>query len=104
MKTLGATARISLKNILFATDFSSASSGALPYALAIAHQYEAKVYAVHVNTPGTYTFVPPASWSAVAEMEEREAQEEAKRLEEKLKGIPHELVGGAFRHHREKRD
>lgn len=92
MKTLGATARISLKNILFATDFSSASSGALPYALAIAHQYEAKVYAVHVNTPATYTFVPPASWPAVAEMEEREAQEEAKRLEEQLKGVPHELV------------
>ena len=34
--------------MLFATDFSSYSNAALPYALAIAHQYGVKLYAAHV--------------------------------------------------------
>jgi len=42
MKTLEVTshAGISLKNILFATDFSEASEAALPYAAAIARRYD----------------------------------------------------------------
>jgi hypothetical protein len=42
MKTLEVTshAGISLKNILFATDFTEASHAALPYAAAIARRYD----------------------------------------------------------------
>jgi len=42
-------ARISLKNILLTTDFSEASTAALPFALALARQYEAKLFVVHVT-------------------------------------------------------
>jgi hypothetical protein len=43
MKTLGAGKRIAINNILFATDFSPHSNAALPYALAIAHQFRGEV-------------------------------------------------------------
>lgn len=48
MPSVKAKARISLKNILFPTDFSERSAAALPYAAAIARCYGAKIYLVHV--------------------------------------------------------
>ena len=42
------TPKISLKNILCATDFSSESSKALGYAAAIARSQAGKLYLVHV--------------------------------------------------------
>ncbi len=39
---------ISIKQMLFATDFSRPSARALPYALAIAEKYDAKLYAAHI--------------------------------------------------------
>jgi hypothetical protein len=41
MQTRRASSRISLSNILVATDFSQASKVALPYAVVLARQYEA---------------------------------------------------------------
>jgi nucleotide-binding universal stress UspA family protein len=41
-------ARISLKNILFPTDFSPASSAALPFALALARVYDSTLLVTHV--------------------------------------------------------
>lgn len=43
--------RISLKNILVTTDFSAASNSALPFALAFARLYEAKLTVAHVLAP-----------------------------------------------------
>src|ERR1700674_797146 len=48
MKTLEAGKRIAMSNILFATDFSPHSNTALPYALAFARQYGAKLCGAHV--------------------------------------------------------
>ena len=45
---------ISLKNILFATDFSEASEAALPYAAAISRRYESQLHVVHVMLPLVY--------------------------------------------------
>jgi nucleotide-binding universal stress UspA family protein len=42
---------LEVKNILFATDFSSCSQAAVPYARAIAERYGATVHMVHVLTP-----------------------------------------------------
>jgi hypothetical protein len=41
--------RVSIRRILFATDFSCASAAALPYALALAGKHNAKIYAAHVT-------------------------------------------------------
>jgi Universal stress protein family len=43
------TARVSLKNILYLTDFSKSSEAALPFAIAIARNYGANVHALHAK-------------------------------------------------------
>lgn len=45
---------ISLKSILFATDFSAASMQAMPYATAIAGRFNSKLFLVHVVPPEDY--------------------------------------------------
>jgi nucleotide-binding universal stress UspA family protein len=51
--------RIGLANALLLTDFSPSSELALPYAVALAHQYSGKVYVVHVISPEMYEYLPP---------------------------------------------
>ncbi len=94
MKAVQARTRITLKNILFATDFSQAADAAAPIAIQIARRYGAKVYGVHVNRSDDYTGVAPEAWAAMAEAAEKETKEDAGRLNEQLQGIEHEVVIG----------
>jgi nucleotide-binding universal stress UspA family protein len=94
MQAVQARTRITLKNILFATDFSAASDAAAPIAIQIARRYGAKVYGVHVNRFDDYTAAAPNAWAAMAEAAERENKEDAGRLNEQLQGIEHEVVVG----------
>jgi nucleotide-binding universal stress UspA family protein len=94
MQAVQARTRITLKNILFATDFSAASDAAAPIAIQIARRYGAKVYGVHVNRFDDYTAAAPNAWAAMAEAAERESKEDAGRLNEQLQGIEHEVVVG----------
>ena len=50
---------VTFKNVLFLTDFSSASEMALPHAIALAAGYGGKVFIGHVITPQLYELVPP---------------------------------------------
>lgn len=84
---------LKLKNILWTTDFSSASKASLPHAVAIARQYESKVYLAHVVVPNPYPMVSPEAMPYIQEIR----QGTSKRLSElaesdQLKGIPHELL------------
>ena len=45
---------VSLRNVLFATDFSAASMKALPYATSIAKRFDSKVCVAHVVPPEDY--------------------------------------------------
>ena len=94
MKAVQARTRITLKNILFATDFSAASNAAAPIAIEIARRYGAKVYGVHVNRFDDYTAAAPNAWAAMAEAAEKEKKEDASRLNEQLQGVEHEVVIG----------
>jgi nucleotide-binding universal stress UspA family protein len=94
MKAVQARTRITLKNILFATDFSPAADLAAPIAVQIAQRYGAKVYGVHVNRFDDYTATAPNAWAAMAEAAEREAQEQTQRLNKQLEGAEHEAVIG----------
>jgi nucleotide-binding universal stress UspA family protein len=94
MKTLEAGKRIALNNILFATDFSPHSNAALPYALAIARQYGAKLFGAHVVPSEDYLFTGPESWPAHIQQKEQLRQEVAARLEAQLRGVPHEALFG----------
>ena len=94
MKAVQARTRISLKHILFATDFSPAADAAAPFAIQIARSYGAKMYGVHVNPFDNYTAAAPDAWAAMAEAAERQTKEHARRLNEQLKGVEHEVVIG----------
>ncbi len=94
MQAVQARTRITLKNILFATDFSQAADAAAPIAIQIARRYGAKVYGVHVNRFDDYTVAAPNAWAAMAEAAEKETKEDAGRLNEQLQGIEHEVVIG----------
>lgn len=62
MKTLVRPERqIALKTILFATDFEASASRALPFAVALAKRYGAKLYGVHVIPPEAYALASPES-------------------------------------------
>ena len=56
MKLAEAQAKITLKNILFATDFEALASRALQFAVALAHRYDAKLYAAHVIPQTAYAY------------------------------------------------
>ena len=94
MKAVQARTRITVKNILFATDFSPAADAAAPIAIEIAQRYGAKVYGVHVNRFDDYTAAAPNAWAAMAEAAEKETKEDAGRLNEQLQCIEHEVVLG----------
>lgn len=57
MAALPQVARISLKDILFPTDFSPASESALPFALELARIYGARVHVAHVILPEPHSHV-----------------------------------------------
>src|ERR1700687_4975889 len=92
MKAVQARSRIALKNILFATDFSSAANAAAPFAMQLAKNYGAKVYGLHVSLFDDYTSAAPEAWAMMAEARERQAQESARHLNEQLAGIEHEVL------------
>jgi nucleotide-binding universal stress UspA family protein len=78
MNPAGAQARITFKNILFATDLTFLAEAALPYAMEIARNYRSKIYAVHVRSP-------IAEWN--------KPQENAMAsLSQRIGDIPHEMV------------
>jgi nucleotide-binding universal stress UspA family protein len=94
MKAVQARTRISLKNILFATDFSPAADAAAPFAIQIARSYGAKLYGAHVKPFDDYTAAAPEAWAAMAEAAERQIKQHAQRLNEQLEGVEHEVVIG----------
>jgi nucleotide-binding universal stress UspA family protein len=94
MKTVEAGKRIVLNHILFATDFSPYSNAALPYALAIAQQYGARLYGAHVVPAEDYPFIGLDTWPVPAQQLEQLQQDAAGRLEEQLQGVPHEVLSG----------
>jgi nucleotide-binding universal stress UspA family protein len=59
MKALEVKPQIALKNILFATDFEVSASRALPFAVALANRYGAKLYAAHVIPLEAYALASP---------------------------------------------
>lgn len=94
MKTLEAGKRITLKNILFATDFSPRSDAALPYAVAIARQYGATIYGAHIGASEDYLFTAPDLWPSCLKHEKELEQEVLKHIDEQLCGVQHEALFG----------
>ena len=73
-------ARLCLKKILFATDFSQYSNAAFPFALALARKYEAKLYAVHVLPRAYPPSIAPDTWNSYVEVPENQAWKQMEEL------------------------
>jgi len=91
MNATGTQTRISLKHILYATDFSLAAEAALPYVKGLSKQYEAKVHTLHVRLPATYPIVGPEAMPQIIEAAEEQAKFEARQLHELFAGVPHDV-------------
>jgi len=81
--------RLSLSNILMATDLSEASDRALEYALAVARRYDSHLYLAHVLTPDGYQYAP-----TVYPIVRQSAEEGIANIlvSGRLRGIPHEVL------------
>jgi nucleotide-binding universal stress UspA family protein len=80
MVLLSSTTRASLGRILFATDFSSASALALPYALRIAERYDSQVFVVHAVRPDLVSLLPTEETSAFLEKAHAHAERQLQKL------------------------
>lgn len=86
---------IKLKKILWTTDLSAASAGSLRHAVALARQYESKVYLAHVVVPHPYPLVSPEAAPYIEGLSEAaEARLSEIARTDGLEGIPHETLLG----------
>ncbi|HXE91536.1 MAG TPA: universal stress protein [Terriglobales bacterium] len=94
MKVLDAKTRVSLANILVATDFTPPAQTALAYAAAIARRYESKLFVAHVLLPEISP--PPPARTSTGQKQERFAEKQMEELlaSASLEGIPHQGLMG----------
>lgn len=90
MKAAEASARVTLQNVLFLTDFSQPSEAALPFAVGIARAYGAKIFVLHVLRPDPLLYSTPPSAVIAQRAQEESAEVEMQRIESSLAGLPHE--------------
>jgi hypothetical protein len=66
---IASTPVASVKNIMFATDFSEPSMRAFPYVAALARKFGASVFACHIVTPASLVTAAPEAASYLYEAE-----------------------------------
>jgi nucleotide-binding universal stress UspA family protein len=91
MNTTAVAARISLKNILYATDFSPAAEMAVPYVRGLAQQYGGTVHALHVRSFAPYPIIGPEALPVVIEAAEDQAKLDAEQLDGMFRDLPHKV-------------
>ena len=91
MALLESTTRIALNNILWAPDLSASSEIALPYVVALARGYGARVYVTHVVPTVPPTLLPQRVNGDLFEERRRRAEEMVRDLDSsgRLQGIRH---------------
>ena len=87
MTSIANTARVTLKSVLFLTDFSKPSEVALPFAVAIARDYDAMLHVLHVLTP----LIPETCMEAIHADGELAKLEMAK-VDSQLTGVGHDTA------------
>jgi nucleotide-binding universal stress UspA family protein len=92
MEKIQVGTQVSLKNILYATDFSRQSNLALPYILSIAHKYGSKVFIAHVISVSPFPMPPTQALHAIGAQALREAKEAIANLEPAWGEVPHETL------------
>jgi len=87
------TTALSVKNVLFATDFSATSEAALPYATAICRHFGSTLHIAHVLSDASILMmtggVDYVSMSTIYEDAHTEAREKLDQISGRLEAIPH---------------
>lgn len=81
MQLVRKTPAVSFKNILFLTDFSSASTRALSYALAFARHFQSRLYPAHVLDGVVPTSGAAGAEPAMHDLEERTRRQLLRQVE-----------------------
>ncbi|MGC2195620.1 MAG: universal stress protein [Terriglobales bacterium] len=76
--------KVSLRNVLFATDFSAASMQALPYATGIARRFDSKLCIAHIVPPENY----PSGFNSVDEAGRAACREAELKISSLLASAP----------------
>jgi len=86
--------KVSLANILVATDFSAVSDRALDYALALARRYDSKIYLTHVITSDAYQIMAPEFAAETRESVRQAAEKGIAQIlvSGRLRGVAHDVV------------
>lgn len=92
MSTLQANKLISLKNVLFLTDFSEPSVNALPFASMIARSYGSKLTSLHVLLPSVSAYMAPDMSATLMDDTEDAAKAEMERVDAQLAGLQRETI------------
>ncbi|MGA8407227.1 MAG: universal stress protein [Candidatus Acidiferrales bacterium] len=92
MRTAEISTLVTVKNILYLTDFSQPSDAALPFATMLGRGYGARVHALHVLIPTPYVYMTPGLTTAAIEAAEETAQAEMQRVESRLAGLDHKTL------------
>ena len=84
---------LSVKNILFSTDFSPTSEAALPYAVAVARKFGSTLHIVHVLSEANLLMmsggVDYVSMGTIYDDAHAEAKERIEKIAERIEGVPH---------------
>jgi nucleotide-binding universal stress UspA family protein len=94
MKLSEPTTKITLKNVLFTTDFSPVSETALHFAESIARRYGSMLTVAHAISPLETRMVPPEGWGACQQALDEAAREQMNDLDQRLGALPHEVFIG----------
>jgi nucleotide-binding universal stress UspA family protein len=92
VNALASPTRLHFKKILLLTDFSEPSELAIPYATAIAREYQSEVCALHVITPMALPETSSETASILIENSEELAQAQMQRLDSQLAGVLHDTL------------
>jgi nucleotide-binding universal stress UspA family protein len=86
--------KIRISNILALTDFSNYSERALEYSVALARNYDARIYLGHVITPDPFAYAEPG-YAEITYEKTRQAAEQGIAdllISGMLRGVPHEVL------------
>ena len=75
------------QNILHLTDFSACSDAPFSWATALARANRARLSLLHVVVPDALTYMTPDSLAAALDLQEKWAQEQMERVEERSEGF-----------------
>ena len=84
--------RVTLKKLLYLTDFSEPSQSALPFAISIARDFGSTICAMHILVPGTYTYSVPDIAAATIAAQEESAERDMLGVAAQMADLPHETI------------